>query len=322
MIPVILVIALMTVSSLAVMAAACAAVALGALARALIPVAPRAAARIRPYTAVARTMLGLAPDIDATRRSTEGLGISEVLSGPLRAGAHRVGRILESRSDEAVALRLYQAGRDDVSVADHRLAQVARGALFGAAAAGGGVVFVRTPLLVVVLAGIGFVAGAARVRGDVDRAIARRTERMELELGTVNQLLAMHVRSGSGPVQSVQRLVDRGHGAVLDELDAVLTWIRSGQREPDAFRRAAELTPCRDAARTYQLLGAAVERGTDLAAALLAIGDDLRDARRETLRKASVKRRAAMLAPTIGILAPIMLLFVAAPLPSIVLGNR
>jgi hypothetical protein len=65
-----------------------------------------------------------------------------------------------------------------------------------------------------------------------------------------------------------------------------------------------------------------VERGSDLAAALLAIGDDLREARREALRKASVKRRAAMLAPTIGVLAPIMLLFVAAPLPSIVLGKR
>jgi tight adherence protein C len=55
---------------------------------------------------------------------------------------------------------------------------------------------------------------------------------------------------------------------------------------------------------------------------LLALSDDLRDARREELRQAAVKRRAAMLLPTIGILAPIMLLFIAAPLPSIVFGMR
>ena len=145
---------------------------------------------------------------------------------------------------------------------------------------------------------------------------------MELELATVNQLLAMHVRSGSGAVQAVQHLVDRGTGALLEELEGALTSIRSGVREADAFRHVAELTPCRDAARTYLLIATAVERGSDLAVALLTIGDDLRDARREALRKAAVKRRAGMLAPTIGILAPIMLLFVAAPLPSIVLGNR
>jgi hypothetical protein len=52
------------------------------------------------------------------------------------------------------------------------------------------------------------------------------------------------------------------------------------------------------------------------------LSEDIRDARREQLHKDAVRRRAAMLIPTIGILAPIMLLFIAAPLPSIVLGHR
>jgi tight adherence protein C len=310
------------VTALAAPAALCVAVAVGAAARAVMPAMPRLATRVRPYAAVSRTALGHAPDVVHAGAPTVSGGAAMVLLEPLRALVRRLGDLVESRSDEAIALRLYQAGRDGVTVTEHRVAQLGRGALFAALFAGAGIAFVRSPFLVLGLAVVGFVAGAARVRGDLDRAIARRAERMELELATVNQLLAMHVRSGSGAVQSVQRLVDRGHGALIDELDATLTWIRSGVREPEAFRRAAELTPCRDAARTYQLLATAVERGTDLAAALLAIGDDLREARRETLRKSAVRRRAAMLGPTIGILAPIMLLFVAAPLPSIVLGNR
>jgi hypothetical protein len=40
------------------------------------------------------------------------------------------------------------------------------------------------------------------------------------------------------------------------------------------------------------------------------------------VRKQAIRRRAAMLLPTIGILAPIMLLFIAAPLPSIVFGHH
>ena len=92
--------------------------------------------------------------------------------------------------------------------------------------------------------------------------------------------------------------------------------------EAEAFRRAAELTPEPSAARTYQLLAAGVERGVDLGGGLLALSSDIRDARREQMHKDAVRRRAAMLVPTIAILAPIMLLFIAAPLPSIVLGHH
>ena len=102
----------------------------------------------------------------------------------------------------------------------------------------------------------------------------------------------------------------------------MLAAIRRGVTEADAFRRAADLTPEPSAARTYQLLAAGAERGADLGAALLALSEDVRDARREQLHKDAVRRRAAMLVPTIAILAPIMLLFIAAPLPSVVLGHR
>lgn len=280
------------------------------------PPAPPAALRVRPYTAVTRASLGLPPDIARPRDAS-----TEILLGPLRDAARAISRLIEARSDEAIAHRLYQAGRaDDVDA--YRLRQVARGA--AAAVLFGIVAFVvrLSPAAVLGVAAVGFVFGASRVRGELDRAVEQRAERMQLELATVNQLLALHVRSGAGPIQAVQRLVDRGRGALVDELGDVLTWVRAGVREPDAFRRAAELMPCREAARTYQLFAAGAERGSDLAGGLLAVSEDLRDARRETIRRSGVRRRAAMLAPTIGILAPIMLLFVAAPLPAIVLGNR
>ena len=63
-------------------------------------------------------------------------------------------------------------------------------------------------------------------------------------------------------------------------------------------------------------------RAQDLGEALRALSDDLRDVRRDELRRQATRRRAAMLVPTIAVLAPIMLLFVIAPLPSIVLGGR
>ena len=59
----------------------------------------------------------------------------------------------------------------------------------------------------------------------------------------------------------------------------------------------------------------------DLAEALLALSEDIQEDRKEAIRRQAVRRRATMLIPIIVILAPILLLFVGAPLPFIVLRN-
>jgi Flp pilus assembly protein TadB len=301
------------------------AVGLGAAAVAgvLRPPTRRLAPRVRPYAIVARTALGHPPQPvnDATITPAGGT-LGRLFGPPAHALVTRTSRMIESRSDERIARQLRQAGYPDAAPNDYRVRQVLSACVAGVVAAAATELLVSRPVLALVAGAAGFVFGATRVRRRLERAIAERAARMRLELYTVNHLLAMHVRTGAGAMQAVQRVVDRGHGAVVDELADVLTWTRSGMGEADAFRRAAELTPEPSAARTYQLLAGGVERGVDLGAGLLALSADIRDARREQLHKDAVRRRAAMLVPTIAILAPIMLLFIAAPLPSIVLGHR
>lgn len=290
------------------------------LAGAVVRPTPRLAPRVRPYNHVARTSLGLAPDVVA--ESADGTLVARFFAPLLAGWLRKVGRRIESRSDDELARVLFQAGRSDLDVEQFRVRQVARGVLgsivFGACA----LAWVRVPVIVLVLAVAGFVWGSSRVRAAIDAAVDQRSARIRLELGTVAQLLALHLRTGAGPVQAVQRFSERGHGVLADELRAVVASIRAGSREADAFRRAAELTPAVEAARLYLLFANGVDRGADLAAALLTIADDVRDARRDDVKRRSIKSRAAMLVPTIGILAPVMLLFIAAPLPSIVFGSR
>jgi hypothetical protein len=151
------------------------------------------------------------------------------------------------------------------------------------------------------------------------RAIDRRSSGADQpELYTVNHLLAMHVRTGAGPMQAAARRGGPRRRRRRARRGAHLDAERTSEPMPSA---AAELTLSRTR-RTYQLLAAGAERGVDLGASLLALSADIRDARREQLHKDAVRRRAAMLVPTIAILAPIMLLFIAAPLPSIVLGHH
>jgi Flp pilus assembly protein TadB len=276
------------------------------------PPVRRLATRVRPYAMVARAALGVAvADVPVRPLTT-----------PVRDAMSRLSRAIEARSDERLTLLLRHAGARETTPDEYRARQVLGACAIAALAGGAVALLLHSPLLVVVAAAAGFVGGAARARGRLERAIAERAERIRLELTTIDQLLAIHVRTGAGALQAVQRVVDRGHGVVVEELGDVLTWTRSGLAEVEAFRRAAELTPEPGAARTYRLLAAGAERGVDLGAGLLALSADLRDARREQLHKSAVRRRAAMLLPTIALLAPIMLLFIAAPLPSIVLGHR
>ncbi len=179
-----------------------------------------------------------------------------------------------------------------------------------------------SPIQRIVLVALGIVVGATRQRASLHAAIERRREKMCIEIYTVNQLLAMRVRAGGGVVHAVQDVVRRGEGEVVSELADALRLHRSGWRAGDAFRRMAELTPEPFCGRTYRLLATAEERGADLAPALLDLAEDVRETRRETLRRSATKRRAAMLVPTIAILAPVLLLFVAAPLPYLITGWR
>jgi tight adherence protein C len=188
--------------------------------------------------------------------------------------------------------------------------------------AGGMLLLGRSPATVLLAALLGFVVGVTRWRARVDRAIEQRRLRLRIELYTVNQLLAIHVRCGGGVVRALQTVTERGHGVLVDDLRELLALHRSGRPMVEALEQAALATPEPQAARTYRLLATGVEYGADLAEGLRALSDDIRGQRVEALRRAATKRRAAMLVPIIAFLAPVMLLFVAAPLPSIVFAGR
>jgi tight adherence protein C len=236
-----------------------------------------------------------------------------------------LGRKIERSGAGVTALRLRQAGwfqgkSEAEAVAEYRMMQLRAVAVgLGAALAVGHLLDLSVAVRVV-LVGLGLVIGATRTRGRVERAIESRRETMKVEIYTVNQLLAMRVRAGGGVIQAVMATIERGTGEVVSELREAVRLHRSGWRGGDAFRRIAELSPEPFCSRTYRLLATAEERGADLAGALLSLSEDVRETRRESIKRNATKRRAAMLVPTIAILAPVLILFVAAPLPYLITG--
>jgi tight adherence protein C len=299
--------------------------------RKIVKPAPHLASRLRPYTATSRSMLGRNPDsgLLSTRDAIAAPhSVIQRLYRPIaESGAAAIAKLFGSTfDDEALGLRLKQAGvMTDIPEArrphEYRVRQV--GAAIGYS--GGGVaagLAVGLPAAVVLLLALaGGVIGASRRAGAIGKHIEKRRERMKVELYTINQLMAIYLRTSGSPVLAAQRLVKRGRGEVINELDEALRLHTRGMSASRAFGRLAEQTPEPFAARTYKLLASGSERGADLAAGLLSLSEDIRDERRTSVKRTATKRQAAMLVPILACLAPVMLLFIASPLPSLVFDN-
>ena len=281
------------------------------------PPRPSLAARVRPYgkdRAAITSVGGHAP---------VGSALKVLARFALAPMARRIGRLIDRDGGARAGLRLRQAGLypgvdDRAAVEAFRIRQLEVG--FGYVV-GSIVIAIALDLSSPRSLGLCFLAvvvASARQRGAIDRAIRTRQDLMRIEIYTVNQLLAMRVRAGGGVVHAVQQVVARGRGEVVSELAEALRLHRAGMRASEAFQRLAAITPEPACGRTYALLGASEERGADLAGALLGLSEDVRESRREAMRRGATRRRAAMLVPIIGILAPVMLLFVGAPLPRII----
>lgn len=312
-----------------ILAALLAGFAVARVARAIVRPPARLGSRVRPYTVASRTALGQRPDTlvltDSPVERSDSV-LVRLLGPPVMRLADVLGGLFDRRGDERLLLRLKHAGvLGDVPEArralQYRVQVVSTAALASAAGLGLGLLVGHSAGAMLAVGALGLLFGLAWPRGRLDRLITRRREEMRVELYTINHLIAMHIRVGGGVIQALQRVVERGSGAVVAELAEVLRAHRSGVRISAALTRAAAQSAEPHAARTYRLLAASAEHGADLARGLMDLSRDLHSQRREDLRRLATRQRAATIVPVVAILAPVLVLFVAAPLPSIVFGG-
>lgn len=279
--------------------------------------------RVRPYAQLSRSRLGAGVD-HATAFGVAipvGGAVGEVLGPMVRRGAELLASVVDAGTRDSIELRLRQAGFVDVEADQYRMRQLAY--TVGGLTIGIALGLSRGFSAALVLATGALLAFPAATfqRNRVDRAIEERRELMRVELYTVTQLIAVYLRAGSSAVDAVRNVTVRGQGPIVEELREALGWIGAGMRPHDAYARLTEITPEPSAARLYRALGSSASSGGDIARSLLAMSTDLRAARREEVERSAVRRRVAMLLPMLGLIAPVMLLFVVAALPEIVLGG-
>ena len=309
----------MSVSPLTVAAAFAAALAVGTfvleLARPLKPLSPR----LRPYTEVARSRLALPPDV-GLEPIFFGEAVRRVLGPMGEIVARTVSRLFRLGDIEAIDLRLRQAGHP-MSIETYRRRHVAWAVgsplcLLLAA------LYIKAPApLIILVVLLGAAAGIRKMPANLKAEIVKRCDRMRNDLYTIAQLLAVRVQARSTLLVAIRDLVEQGSGPVIDDLARGLSLIAVGYGDEAAFRLLDKETPEPTAGIFYRFLASATTASINLPPALLQRATEMKRERREEVERLSIKRTTAMLVPNLLIMAPVMILFMAAPLPSLVFGK-
>lgn len=289
----------------------------------------RLSPRVRPYISGSRIGLGLSPD--ALSQAGAAPGMSD--HGPgyppvsrLSSLLDRIGRLLVVIDDEKLAVLLRQSGlysglEDSQRLQAYRMGVLCRVFLLTSGLAAVAFLSDGSGARVVLFGLAGGMLGAFLGRSRLWEGVRKQRESIRSELYTINQLVAMYTRVGGGVIEAIRYVVSRTRGVTAGELTEVLILHEHGWTLREALERAENLTPEPEAARTYRLIATAQEQGADLAAGLLGLAKDLRFGRRDDLRRRAARRRILMVIPVVVILAPVTLLFIAAPIPSIVFGG-
>ncbi|MDY0909357.1 type II secretion system F family protein [Microbacterium sp. CFBP9034] len=266
--------------------------------------APSLANRIAPYIR----------DVTDPR----GLGLTPA---PVRRDAVLAWQALQTRfaqaagGDASISRRLRQAGwpTDAAAFRGRQLAWAIAGLGVGGLVVVAAVLLGRGSASLAMIPPLCAVGAALGFDAWLSRAARARVARIQEELPTVLEFLALCLSAGEGILDSLRRVSDVGAGELTAELRGVVVAVGTGSSLPEALTTLARRLQISALARTVDQLVAAIDRGAPLAQVLHAQALDAReDAKRDLIERAG-RKEIYMLVPLVFLILPLSVLFAVFP---------
>ncbi|KRA23718.1 type II secretion protein F [Microbacterium sp. Root61] len=157
------------------------------------------------------------------------------------------------------------------------------------------------------------VAGAVLADVRLTRAARARVARMEEELPTVLEFLALCLSAGEGLLDSLRRVGEVAAGDLTSELRAVVLAVGTGSPLAESLSRFADKLQIPALSRSVDHLVAAIDRGAPLAQVLQAQAVDAREDAKRGLIEQSGRKEILMLVPLVFLILPLSILFAVFP---------
>ncbi|MEZ3161783.1 type II secretion system F family protein [Microbacterium sp. BWT-B31] len=165
---------------------------------------------------------------------------------------------------------------------------------------------ILVPPLFAVIAGLG--ADAV-----LTQAARRRAARIQDELPTVLEFLALCLAAGEGIFDALRRVSGTGAGELTAELRTAVVAVGTGSSLTDALTRVGRDLDVPMLARGIDQVVAAIERGAPLADVLHAQALDAREDAKRTLIEQAGRKEIYMLFPLVFLILPLSVLFAVFP---------
>lgn len=148
--------------------------------------------------------------------------------------------------------------------------------------------------------------------GLTQRARAR-VARIQDELPTVLEFVALCLSAGEGILDSLRRVSDIGAGELTAELREAVVAVGTGSPLSEALARMSDRLQIPALARAVGQLVAAIDRGAPLAHVLHAQALDAREDAKRTLIERAGRKEIYMLVPLVFLILPLSVLFAVFP---------
>lgn len=266
--------------------------------------APSLARRIAPYIRDVTDPRGLTPAL---------AGPGADLAGLWRRAQVRIAEV--SGGSAVVDRRLHQAGwtMDAAAFRGRQLAWAIAGVAIGGIAVVALVLLGRASGAAVLLPPLAGVIAAVAYDARLTHAARSRVGRIQDELPTVLEFLALCLSAGEGILDSLRRVSDVGAGELTGELRGVVLAVGTGSSLSEALGRLSARLEIAALSRSLDQLIAAIDRGAPLAHVLHSQALDAReDAKRGLIERAG-RKEIYMLVPLVFLILPLSVLFAVFP---------
>lgn len=156
-------------------------------------------------------------------------------------------------------------------------------------------------------------AAAVAYDSTLTRAASARRARMQEELPTVLEFLALCLSAGEGMLDAVRRVSAVGSGELAVELRRVVLAVDTGEPLPDALATLSTRFDLPALTRAVDQLVAALGRGAPLAQVLHAHASDAREEAKRALIEGAGRKEITMLIPLVFAILPLSVLFAVFP---------